>query len=204
MTVRHPPGRAGRLWLVERLDVARRAGDILEHKQQALRLEERRLAHLVERSATALAAAVSDAETWQRRAMVLGGRPGLETATRTTTPAEAEFTWKSEMGVRYPGEATCELGPPPDLPGPSALTAAAREYRRALTRAVEHAAASDALERFRTELGTTEQRLHAVRDRWIPRLEDALDDLELRLDEHEREELVRTRFERPRSLTTEP
>ena len=83
--------------------------------------------------------------------------------------------------------------PTPPIPGTPALAAAAAAYRHALEAAVEHAAVTTAAARVSTELSVTQQRLRAVRDRWIPELPTALHELELRLDEHEREELTRTR-----------
>jgi vacuolar-type H+-ATPase subunit D/Vma8 len=45
--------------------------------------------------------------------------------------------------------------------------------------------------------------LRAIRDRWVPQLQETLRDLELQLDEHEREELTRTRLhDRTRSALT--
>lgn len=202
MRVRYPPGRSGRLWLIDRLGVAERAASILHRKQHALRLEQHRLAELAERSSAAWTAAVRDAETWQRRAMILGARSDLETASSVASPASARLAWRTEMGVEFPGEAHCELPPAPPIPGTPALAAAVAAYRHALEAAVEHAAATTAAARVGSELTLTRQRLRAVRDRWIPELDAALRDLELRLDEHEREELTRTRSRHPTTFAS--
>ena len=108
------------------------------------------------------------------------------------------------MGVEYPGEAGCDLPPAPPIAGSPALAAAAAAYRHALEAAVEHAAVTTALTRVRKELAVTQQRLRAVRDRWIPELRTTLRDLKVRLDEHEREELTRTRLHRPTSPISAP
>ena len=192
MRIRHPPGRSGRLWLIDRLAVAERAGSVLHRKQQALRQEERRLAALAERSAATWTAAVREAETWQRRAMVLGARPALQAVTTAVSSAAAQLVWRTEMGVEIPAEASCDLPPAPPIPGTPALAAAAAAYRNALETAVEHAAVTDAAARVSAELVVTQQRLRAVRDRWIPQLHAALRVVELSLDEQEREELSRT------------
>jgi len=195
--LRHPPGRTGRAWLAERLAVARRAAGVLEHEQEVLRREERRLDALVERTASTWTTAVRRAERWERRALVLGGRAALAAAAATARPATVELVWRTATGVRFPAEAACEPGGPDALGGPSALDPAADAYRAALTAAVEHAAARRAHDLVAAEVRTAGQRLHAVRDRWVPRLEGALTELELRLDEHEREELVRSRAAAP-------
>jgi V/A-type H+-transporting ATPase subunit D len=193
MRIRHPPGRSGRLWLIDRLAVAERAASILHRKHQALRQEEIRLAALTERSAARWTAAVRDAEAWQRQAMILGARSDLQAAATLVSPAGARLVWRTEMGVEIPAEASCDLPPTPPVPGTPTLAAAADAYRRALEAAVEHAAVTNAAARVSAELVVTQQRLRAVRDRWIPQLQAAVQALELRLDDHEREELSRSR-----------
>jgi V/A-type H+-transporting ATPase subunit D len=206
--IRYPPGRSGRLWLMDRLAVAERAAAILHRKQLALRHEERRLAALAERTAATWTAAVRDAQMWQLRAMILGGRSDLQAAASAVSPAIARLTWRTEMGVEFPSEAGCEFPPPASVAGTPALAAAAAAYRHALEAAVEHAAATTAAARVSSELALTQRRLRAVRDRWIPELGTTLRELELRLDEHEREELTRTRLHpsipEPAHSTPEP
>lgn len=47
MPLRPPPGRAGRLWLERRIEVARRGGEVLDEKRRALlRLERAQAAEL--------------------------------------------------------------------------------------------------------------------------------------------------------------
>ena len=147
MRIRHPPGRSGRLWLIERLAVAERAGGVLHRKQQALRQEEQRLAALTERSAASWHAAVREAEACQRRAMVLGARPAMRAAATAASPAAVHLVWRAEMGVEVPAEASCDLPPSPPIPGTPALAVAATAYRHALEAAVEHAAVTDAAAR---------------------------------------------------------
>ncbi len=194
MSLRHPPGRAGRLWLHDRLRTARHGADLLRRKQDVLRREERRLAALEERTGAAWERRCRDAEEWVVRALVLGGREALERAALGDGPAEADVRWRSSMGVTYAGEASCRLPAPTAMEGPSALGFAAQAYRLALDAAVQHAAAADAHARVATELAATARRLRAVRDRWVPRLEAALGALDLRLDEAERDEVVRVRW----------
>jgi vacuolar-type H+-ATPase subunit D/Vma8 len=179
---------------MERLVVAERAASILYRKQQVLRREDRRLAAVVEGTGIAWVAAVHAAETWQRTAMILGDRPRLEAAASASRPAMARLAWRTDMGVEYPGQATSDVTPAHAIAGTSALAEAAAAYGRATQAAVEHAAATAAAARVNEELVRTQRRLRAVRDRWIVQLQVALRELELRLDEHEREELTRTRF----------
>ncbi|MBK9181003.1 MAG: V-type ATP synthase subunit D [Acidimicrobiales bacterium] len=194
MSLRHPPGRAGRLWLHDRLRTARHGAELLRRKEDVLRRDERRLAALEERTGAAWERRCRDAEAWAVRALVLGGREALERAALGDGHAQADVRWRSSMGVTYAGEATCRLPAPTALGGPSALALAADAYRIALDAAVQHAAAADAHARVAAELTATTRRLRAVRDRWVPRLDEALQALDLRLDEAEREEVVRVRW----------
>ena len=142
MRVRHPPGRAGQLWLTERLDLARRATDLLVQKERVLLREQRRLGVLQRRTKSAWETACRDAQTWVaraasvrgRRVMTLAGRPGQ---------AGVDLAWRNSMGAYYPIEVTCVL--PDDrslggLTGTSTATEASRAHRRALECAVDHAA----------------------------------------------------------------
>jgi V/A-type H+-transporting ATPase subunit D len=204
MNLRHPPGRAGRLWLVDRLAVAERAAGILDRKQHALLHEHERLETLAEQTTRTWTAAVHEAETWHRRALILGARSDLLATSARIPPARARIVWRTEMGVEVPSAASSELPATSSLPGTPALAAAATAYRHALQVAVEHAAATTALRRVDAELAHTRRRLRAIRDRWIPRLQRALRDLELHLDEYEREALTRTRLHRAEPSTSAP
>lgn len=197
-----PPGRAGRVWLAGRLDIAHRAAELLERKQELLRHQQRRLAELAERTGREWHVRVALADTWSTRALVLGGRDELRRAAATIGPAHARLGWRTEAGVTYPTTATVELPPPPTLAGAPTVAQAAAACRRALEAAVQHAAATTALRRADAELAATTRRLRAVRDRWLPRLQAQLYDLDLRLDETDREEIIRLRWAKQRSHMT--
>jgi V/A-type H+-transporting ATPase subunit D len=71
---------------------------------------------------------------------------------------------------------------------------AAAAYRDALAAAAAHAAAAAAGRILAAEIAATRRRLHAVTDRWVPRLEDALRERVHRLAEDELAETVRLRW----------
>ncbi|KAE8762208.1 V-type ATP synthase subunit D [Georgenia thermotolerans] len=195
-TVHAPPGRAGRLWLQHRLGTARRGADLLDQKLRILRVERERLALHRERTAAAWAAALGEAEAWMLRAALLGGERAVRLAT-ATAPATVHIGWEEPMGVRYPAEAACTVPEPPaDGPpaGTAALVTARERYRRALEAAVEHAAAEAAVRVLEAEEAATRRRVRAIEDRWIPSLEAALAELELRLEEDERADGLRLRW----------
>jgi len=198
MRLRTPPGRAGRQWLGRRLAVADRGARVLDEKRRALLRERTRYAALVEETRTVWEQAVAEAETWQRRALLVSGQRSLELACfYITEPAVVRLSWRRSMGATYPSDAEVQIPPTPDLVAPggsSALPYAASAYGRAVEAGARHAAARLALERIEAELATTIRRLRALERRWIPAHEQALAALTLALDEGEREDAVRSRW----------
>jgi len=198
MAGRPPPGRAGRVWLSGRVEVATRAAELLDRKQQLLRREETRLAALAERTHHDWDALAADALHRSARALVAGGRDALRRAAAAVGEAHAELTWITEAGVTYPSTAATRLPPTPALGGDLALVGAAGACRRALDAAVQDAAAAAALERVSAERVATARRLRAIRDRLLPELRAELVDADRRLEETEREESTRLRWTQQR------
>lgn len=191
-----PPGRAGRIWLAGRIATAGRAVELLEQKQQLLRQERRRLAELAERTGRAWRVLATEAELWNGRTLVAGGREELHRAQRLAGRAEVRLVWTSQAGVTYPSAAALDLPPPAAPAGPVALAMATDACRLALDAAVQHAATTAALARVDAELVAVVRRLRAIRDRSLPRLRAELVGLDLRLEETEREEATRLRWAR--------
>lgn len=191
-----PPGRAGRVWLTQRLDVAERGAGLLETKLRILATEEQRFTLLLERTQREWLGAVADADLWMSRARVLSGQRGVRFATPRDT-AQVAVRWETTMGVSYPSGASVRLPEPdPDAPTPasSALVLAQQAYRQALVLGAEHAAASAALAAVQVEVATTRRRLRALQRRWTPRLQQAQRSLAEALEEAEREDGVRMRW----------
>ena len=142
MRVRHPAGRGGRLWLIDRLDLARRATDLLLQKERVLLREERRLAVLHRRTSADWADACHEAEVWMARAAALRGSRIVDLF-GLPGEAAAELVWRNSMGAFYPAEAACILPDQPpngDFAGTAAMSGARSAHRRALDCAVQHAA----------------------------------------------------------------
>jgi vacuolar-type H+-ATPase subunit D/Vma8 len=171
---------------------------VLDDKRVALLRERTRFAALVEETQSMWEDAVADAETWQRRALLISGQRALELAAfYTGEPALVRLAWRRSMGATYPSEAEIQVPPTPDLVAPggsSALAYAAAAHGRAVEAGARYAAARLALERIDAELATTIRRLRALEHRWIPAHEQALASLTLTLDEGEREDAVRARW----------
>jgi V/A-type H+-transporting ATPase subunit D len=202
MPERVPPGRAGRLWLLGRLDAARRGRELLDRKRQLLQREQRRLALVADERSQAWDDACARAQAWSLRAGILGGTAATtffagEIAGRATVTID----WRNTMGVRHPEDARCDLpllAPAAIAAGNAALAPAAQAHREALEAAVAASVAVTARRRIEAELQATQRRLRGIERHRIPRLEEALRELQFRLDELEREERVVTRWARER------
>ncbi|MEO6086450.1 MAG: V-type ATP synthase subunit D [Umezawaea sp.] len=198
-TVRVPPGRAGRQWLRRRLDSAAHAASLLERKSRALREEQHRLELQVHHTGEEWTSAEEAARSWLLRAAMAGGQRGIRLAC-TAEQAEVTITWATSMGVRYPARAVCALPQAESsLPGSTAVVRAAQEHRAALAAAVRHAVAVAALSRVSAEVDKTRRSVRALRQHWIPRLEEARTRVELALEEQESAEGVRHRWAAGRS-----
>ena len=190
---RLPAGRAGRLWLRRRLDIAERGVELLDRQLRILLVEQERLQLLVRDTTTQWRDRCREAEQWLLRAAIVGGQRETRLATGPAL-AQIEVTFNDVMGVRYPGQATVTLPEPSPSarpPGGAGLVLAIAAYRAAVQAAVRHAAAETALRIVETEVINVRRRKRAISDRWMPKLETALRDLGQRLDDQERDEIVR-------------
>ena len=184
-----PPGRAGRLWLERRLRVARRGADLLDRKLRILQAE------LDQRSAAAAQTqqewdrCCADAERLLLRAALLGGQRAIRIAADTGV-ADVCISYAVTAGLRHPVSGTCAI-PEPDTWAAFAVAQARSAHRAALEAAVAHAAAAAALRLIDAETAVTRYRLRAVRDRWIPRLEQARAEVIFAIDELERADNAR-------------
>ncbi len=186
-----PPGRTGRLWLRRRLDTAQRGSDLLDRRLQLLRREQEVLAARARQTAGEWADRCAEAERWLLRAALLGGRRGV-VLVASSVPAEVTVSFAVAAGVRYPADVTCAIAEPDMFDG-AVLSQARRAFGDALMAAARHAAAESGLAIIDAEVAATRYRLRAIEDRWIPRLERTLADVELGLDELEHADGVRLR-----------
>ena len=187
-----PPGRAGRLWLQRRLRVAERSAELLDRKLRILRL-----ALDARRDAAAQAAAdwdrcQAEAQRWLLRAVLLGGERTIRVSSDGRF-AGVTIDYGSVMGIRYPSGASCAFPEPATWDG-LALAGARQAHQAALQAAVRHAAAGEALRLVEAETLATQHRLRAIKDRWIPRLQQALAEVTLAIDEQEIADAARLRL----------
>lgn len=189
---RVPPGRAGRLWLRRRLGIARRAGDLLDRKLRIMRGELDRLRDAEAAAATEWDRARAEAEQWLLRATLLGGQRAIRLAADGQF-ADVTVSYRVVMGVRHPSSTSCVIPEPGTWDSP-VLAATRQAHAAALRAASRSAAAAEAVRLMQAEVRATEYRLRAIRDRWIPRLEQALAEVTLAIEEQEIADAARLRL----------
>jgi V/A-type H+/Na+-transporting ATPase subunit D len=187
-----PPGRAGRLWLTRRLQVARRGADLLDRKLRILQAELARFREAEARTAAEWDRCCADAERWLLRASMLGGQRAVRLAA-DGQDAVVTIPYTVTMGVRHPATPACAIPACVTWDGP-ALARTRQAHAAALQAAVRHAAAADALRVIEAEVRATRYRLRAIEDRWIPRLEQALAEVTFALEEQELADAARLRL----------
>lgn len=189
---RAPSGRAGRLWLSHRIDVAGRAADQLERKIHILSVEIARQRALADEARQSWIRACAEARRWAVRVALIAGEESLRNS--ASPPVAVTIAWTNTIGVRHPQSATVE---PPKPPDQVVVTAALGPAREAFTAAV-HAgvllaladSTCQALDDARTQ---TRRRARLLRRRWLPVLEADLHTLELALEQGEQEDHARLR-----------
>jgi V/A-type H+-transporting ATPase subunit D len=198
VAIRVPPGRAGRLWLVRRLEVARRGADVLDQKRQTLLRERLALIERLTEAAADWERTAAAAARWNDRALALAGARRLRLASlHRRNRAEVTVEWHNALGTFFPAKATVRLGPEPDfvaLGGGSGITHAAQAHAEALGAGARYAALRAAHEALTAELAATTRRLRAIERRWIPDHQAALRTLELTLEARELEDAIRVRW----------
>jgi V/A-type H+-transporting ATPase subunit D len=197
MRIRRPPGRAGRLWLLRRLRVARTGYDALEQKRRALGRELDRLDGLIDDARRDWDDRARNAEVWWHRAAVLTGERTLELACKSVRlRADVALDWRNALGVVYPYDVSVSIPHTEVFPagGSAALAVSAETHRHALEAAAALGATELARERTERELRATTRRLRVLERRWIPAHEQSLREVELALDETDREEAARVRW----------
>jgi V/A-type H+-transporting ATPase subunit D len=198
MPLRIPPGRAGRIWLVGRLETARRGADLLDRKRQALLRERSRVRSEVEAARRVWEDAAAQVTTWSARAAMVDGAGRLELLSRHVEgQASLGLEWSNLMGARLPAVPRLSVPEPPPLSalGASSATVLLAEACCEATRAAARfAVAARADAELSAQLRRTAWRLRALQERWIPQHERALAQLDLALDENQREQAVRVRW----------
>jgi V/A-type H+/Na+-transporting ATPase subunit D len=198
MALRIPPGRAGRTWLLGRLEVAHRGAELLDRKRRALLAEHAQVQAQVEQARRDWDDAMARVDTWTLRAGIVDGAGRLELLARHVRDRPSlELSWRNLMGAHIPRAEAIDVPDPPDvsaLGGSSAAVLLAQACADAVRAGAQYAIAERAASELWAEQTRAARRLRALRRRWIPQHEQALVALELALDEAEREQAIRVRW----------
>ncbi|HEU5355573.1 MAG TPA: V-type ATP synthase subunit D [Actinocrinis sp.] len=196
--VRVPPGRAGRLRLRRRLATAERGADLLERKLHVLLEEQRVRKRAAQESQGAWNRAAAEAEVWFDRALAACGHDGMRNA-QPSAAAHVVIRETTAMGVRLCDEAA--FTPAPDAanaadPGSAALLCAHTAMTRATGAACRAAVDLAAARALDAAVSTTRRQIRVLRRHWIPRLREALVQLEFALEQSDFEDGTRRRLAR--------
>ena len=186
----------GRLWVLNRLDLAERGVMLLEQKLRRLTALREELQRKAEQSRRDWQQACREADMWGLRAVLLGGQNTIDLVV-TTAPASVTVQWAVTAGVRYPDIAACVVPPESDpavIFPTSASVQAARAYRAAVVAAAECAAAQSAFRTVEQEVYTARLRARALSRHWLPLLQQELARIELELEEEDRDGAIRVRL----------
>lgn len=184
--------QAGRLRLMAKLELAQHGANLLHSKEEALQRERVRLQGHAERTHQRWEQTCHDAATSLLRARALGATTELVSIlTAGPDPATVRAHWQTSMGVTYPGDMECTPSPKPVVMSTAALRPTIDAYHLALVAAADHGSTTTALRRLNTELSNTRRRRRAVEQRLVPNLEATIHDLDLHLDEQDRDEALR-------------
>jgi V/A-type H+-transporting ATPase subunit D len=197
MAIRVPPGRAGRLWLLRRIEVARRGADVLEQKRRTILRERLLLGEQLVEATAAWERAAAAASDWNARAAAAAGPRALRlAAVGVAGTAVVTVTERNVLGTTVPDSATVSstAAPGRGVTGGAVIRLAAEAHGEALVAAAVLAARRAAHEAIEAELHTTVRRLRAIEHRWIPRHEGELARLQLSLDEAELADIARARW----------
>jgi V/A-type H+/Na+-transporting ATPase subunit D len=186
-----PPGRAGRLWVDRRLEAARRGAELLDRKLRILQAELDARSASAEQSRREWERCCAAADQWLLKAALLSGQRSIRLAANGGA-AQVRITYQVTAGVRHPASGACSRPEPAAWAG-LATGEARKAHQAALAAAVAHAADAAALRVIRAEAELTRYRLHAIKDRWVPRLEQARAEITFALEELEREDQARLR-----------
>lgn len=185
--------RAGRLRLLARRDVAGRASELLQSKEEALERERARLEGYARRAGDEWRVSIDTVHDALVRARMLGGCDEIDRVS-VDQPARIVIDWQTSMGIAYPADVDVERGRGFAPVSTAALRPVIDCAGTALDAAVRHAAASLAVRRIESELVATRRRRRAIDDRMLPSLDAQLHRLELHLDELDRAEAMRVRL----------
>lgn len=200
--IRVPPGRAGQVWLRRRRATAVRGIDILVRKQHLLAEERSHRLQLADLARSSWLEACADAQRWSSRALRLAHHGQIATvAAQLQAAASVAVEWRNVMAVAIPASAHCRL-PDVSIPSGSGGSAATDQAVAALAvaveKALEHAVIQRALGNIDAELLQTRRRLRLLERRRLPQLDGALAAGAERLEENEREDILRLRWARGR------
>lgn len=204
-----PPTRTNLLRFKRGLQQAQSGSGVLEKKRDILMIEFRNFIYDTNRTRQELAGALNEALKSLEKASAYVGLEDIEKLAQFTS-ASAEFSidYRGIMGVPVPLVKTESLEDQPEygfLGTHIYLDAAFKGFRDLVDKMFKLAELQESVYRIADAVATTQRRVNALKQIYIPSYQRTVEGIQIVLEEQEREEFVRTKkvksiIERRRSL----
>ena len=192
---RVPPTRMNLLRFKRSLQLAESGREILERKRDILMVELRNFAYDLQRTREDLNKALSEAFSYIEKAAVYLGMEKVEKiAELTSIPIDFAVDYRSIMGVTVPRVKLRGEKPQPDYGfyGTNVyLDFAFKKFHRLLDLICRLAELEESVYRIASAVESTQRRINALKHVHIPRYREIVKNIEMMLEEREREEFVR-------------
>ncbi len=189
------PTRMNLLRFKRSLELAESGREILEKKRDVLMVELRNFAYDLQRVRVELSKALNEAFSYIEKAAIHLGVERLEKiAESTNIPIEFSVDYRSIMGVSIPRIRLKGERPQPDygfLGTNIYLDSAFKRLYESLDLICELAELEESVRRIADAVENTQRRINALKHIHIPRYRQIIKNIEMMLEEREREEFVR-------------
>ncbi len=192
-----PPTRTNLLRFKRSLKQAQSGSDILQKKRDILMVEFRNFVYDTNRAREELAASLKEAlESLEKATAHVGAEKMKNIAQSTAKSAEFSLDYRSIMGVLVPLIKPERVDDLPDygfLGTHVHLDVAFKKLRALLDKMFYLAELQESVYRIADALATTQRRVNALKQIYIPQYQQMVDRIETVLEEVEREDFVRTK-----------
>lgn len=192
-----PPTRTNLLRFKKGLQQAHSGSDVLEKKRDILMIEFRNFIYDTNRTRQEVAAELKLALESLEKASAYMGLENIEKLAQSTA-ASPQFSidYRGIMGVPVPlvKAESVEAQPEYGFLGTHVyLDAAFKRFRDLLDKMFRLAELQESVYRIADSVATTQRRVNALKQIYIPRYQQTVDAIQIVLEEQEREEFVRTK-----------
>ncbi len=192
-----PPTRTNLLRFKRGLQQARSGSDVLEKKRDILMIEFRNFIYDTNRTREEFSKALNEALDSLEKASAYVGMQKLEGIAETVAEfAKFSVDYRGIMGVPVPLVKAEKSSAHPDygfLATHIHLDVAFKKFRDLMEKMGKLAELEESVYRIADSVATTQRRVNALKQIYIPRYQETVEGIQKVLEEQEREEFVRTK-----------